>query len=199
MKHPNRFVGAMLLALTGALTYGLHAQQAQQQPQQQPAPTTRGIAAVDSAVAVATVEAINQETREVKLRKENGELVDLVVGPEARNLAQVKVGDKVTAAYEVGLVVALSPPGSEPVRVTDTQVARTPEGARPGGVVRQSVAVTATVVAIDTKARAVTLRGPRQTVELPVAADIDLSKIKVGDQVGAVYQESFAIRVDPAQ
>jgi hypothetical protein len=36
-------------------------------------------------------------------------------------------------------------------------------------------------------------------VELPVAADIDLSKFKVGDQVSAMYQESVAIRVDPAQ
>jgi hypothetical protein len=195
MKQPNRILGLTFVALASAVSYGVVAQQTQPQA----APETRGIAAVDSAVAVATVEAINQETREVKLRKENGELIDLVVGPEARNLPQVKVGDKVTAAYEVGLVVALSPPGNAPARVTDTQIARTPEGARPGGVIRQSVAVTATVVAIDTPSRTVTLRGPRQTVELPVAADIDLSKFKVGDQVSAMYQESVAIRVDPAK
>jgi Cu/Ag efflux protein CusF len=197
MKLSTMILGSALATLTSVVMCGAHAQQGQQQ--QQAAPATRGIAAVDSAVAVATVEAINQQTREVKLRKENGELVELVVGPEARNLAQVKVGDKVTAAYEVGLVVALTPPGSAPARVTDTQIARTPEGARPGGVIRQSVAVTATVVGIDTPTRTVTLRGPQRTVELPVAADIDLSKFKVGDQVSAMYQESVAIRVDPAQ
>ena len=59
-------------------------------------------------------------------------------------------------------------------------------------------AVTATIVGIDSKARTVTLKGPRQTVELAVADDIDLSKAKVGDQVGAVYQEAFGLLVEPA-
>jgi len=167
---------------------------------QQPAPQgqARGVAAGTSVTAVAIVEAINQETREVSLRKEDGELVQMVIGPEARNLAQVKKGDRVTVTYEVGLVVALGPPGQTPARVTNTEIGRTPAGARPGGVIRETTAVTATVVAIDTATRVVTLRGPQQTVELEVAPDIDLSKVKVGDQVGAVYAESFALSVTPA-
>ncbi len=167
---------------------------------QQPAPQgqVRGVAAGSSVTAVATVEAINQETREVTLRKEDGELVQMVIGPEARNLAQVKKGDRVTVTYEVGLVVALGPPGQAPARATETEIARTPAGARPGGSIRETTAVTATVVAIDAATRVVTLRGPQRTVELEVAPDIDLSKVKVGDQVGAVYAESFALRVDPA-
>lgn len=168
---------------------------------QQPAPQgqARGVAAGSSVTAVAIVEAINQETREVTLRKEDGELVQMVIGPEARNLAQVEKGDRVTVTYEVGLVVALGPPGQTPTRVTNTELARTPAGARPGGAIRETVAVTATVTAIDPTSRIVTLRGPQRTVELEVAPDIDLSKVKVGDQVGAVYVESLALRVDPAQ
>jgi Cu/Ag efflux protein CusF len=168
---------------------------------QQPAPQgqARGVAAGSSVTAVAVVEAINQETREVTLRKEDGELVQMVIGPEARNLAQVEKGDRVTVTYEVGLVVALGPPGQAPARVTETEVSRAPAGARPGGAIRETVAVTATVTAIDATARIVTLRGPQRTVELEVAPDIDLSKVKVGDQVGAVYAESIALRVDPAQ
>ena len=51
---------------------------------QQPAPQgqARGVAAGSSVTAVAIVEAINQETREVSLRKEDGELVQMVIGPE---------------------------------------------------------------------------------------------------------------------
>jgi hypothetical protein len=45
----------------------------------------------------------------------------------------------------------------------------------------------------------VTLKGPKRTVDLPVAKDVDLAKVKVGDQVGAVYQESFALTVEPAK
>jgi hypothetical protein len=157
------------------------------------------VGAVASASAVATVEAIDLKTREVKLRKEDGELVTLVVSEEARNLPQVAKGDVVNVAYEVGLVVGLGPPGKDPIRIEDTQAARTPAGAKPGGAIQRTVAVTATVVAIDAVNHTVTLKGPRQTVALPVAHDIDLTKVKVGDQVGAVYQESFALTVEPAK
>ena len=47
--------------------------------------------------------------------------------------------------------------------------------------------------------RTVTLKGPKHTVDLPVSKDIDLAKVKVGDQVGAIYQESFALTVEPAK
>ena len=169
---------------------------AQEQPAS--APAVRGAAAGTSVTAVATVEAINQETREVTLRKEDGEQVTLVVGPEARNLPQVERGDRVTVTYEVGLLVGVGPPGAEPVRVEDTQVARTPLVARPGGTIRQTTAVTATILAIDPATRMVTLQGPRQTVELMVAPDIDLSKVKVGERLGVVYAESVALTVEPA-
>jgi Cu/Ag efflux protein CusF len=174
---------------------------AQQQPAATPpaaAPAARGAAAGASVTAVATVDAINQETREVTLRKENGETVTLVVGPEARNLAQVEKGDRVTVTYEVGVLVGIGPPGAQPTRVEDTQVARTPAGARPGGSIRQTTAVTATILEIDTAARTVVLQGPLQTVELAVAPDIDLTKAKVGERVGVVYSESFALTVEPA-
>jgi Cu/Ag efflux protein CusF len=163
-----------------------------QQPTQPPA-SGGGLAVgtTASARATATVEAIDQKTREVTLRKEDGELVTLVVSEEARNLPQVVKGDRVTVVYKVGLVVALGPPGKEPVRVEDTKAA--------GGVIQETIAVTATVVGIDPTTRVVTLKGPRQTLALPVASDIDLSKIKLGDQVGAVYQQSLALNVEAAK
>jgi Cu/Ag efflux protein CusF len=157
------------------------------------------VGASASTTVKATVEAVNMQTREVTLRKSDGELVTLVVSPEARNLPQLAKGDVVTATYNVGLVVALGPPGKEPVRVDDTQATRTAPGEKPGGSIQQTVAVTATVTAIDAATRTVTLKGPKQTVSLPVSKDIDLTKVKVGDQVGAIYQESFALTVEPAK
>jgi Cu/Ag efflux protein CusF len=155
--------------------------------------------AVATTTVRATVEAVDLSKREVTLRREDGEIVTLVVSEEARNLPQLQKGDIVTASYQVGLVVALGPPGKEPVRVDDTQAARTAPGQKPGGAIQQTVAITATVVGIDMKTRTVTLKGPKQTVDLPVEKDVDLSKVKVGDQVGAVYQESFALTVEPAK
>jgi len=172
---------------------------AQQPASSAPARDHPAAGAVASATVRATVESIDQKTREVTLRRDDGELVTLVVSEEARNLAQVAKGDIVTASYQVGLVVALGPPGKEPVRVDDTQAARTAAGQKPGGAIQQTVAVTATVVGIDMATHTVTLKGPKRTVDLPVAKDVDLTKVKVGDQVGAVYQESFALTVEPAK
>jgi Cu/Ag efflux protein CusF len=200
----------LTLAVAGLVAAPVLAQQAQkpataQQSAKpaQPAPSAAPQAASDhpaagvvaSASAVATVEAIDLKTREVTLKKEDGELVTLVVSEEARNLPQVAKGDVVTVTYEVGL----GPPGKEPLRVEDTQAARAPAGAKPGGAIQRTVAVTATVVGIDAANHIVTLKGPRQTVALPVSHDIDLTKVKLGDQVGAIYQESLALSVEPAK
>ncbi len=172
---------------------------AQQPAASAPAHDRPAAGAVASTTVRATVEAVDLKTREVTLRREDGELVTLVAGEEARNLPQLAKGDVVTATYQVGLVVALGPPGKEPVRVDDTQASRTAAGQKPGGAIQQTVAVTATVVGIDTATRTVTLKGPKQTVSLPVSKDIDLTKVKIGDQVGAIYQESFALTVEPAK
>jgi Cu/Ag efflux protein CusF len=153
-----------------------------------------GVLAAETVTA--TVQAIDLTTREVVLRTADGESIVLVVGPEARNLGQVEVGDLVTAQYQVGLVVGLGPPGVES-RVDETEVVRTPEGARPGGIVRTTTAVTATITAIDAEQRIVTLQGPERTIELPVSDAVDLGNVKVGDRVGAVFEESLAILVEP--
>jgi Cu/Ag efflux protein CusF len=200
----------LTLAVAALIAAPVLAQQAQKPATAQPAakPAEAAPAAardhpaagvVASASAVATVEAIDLKTREVTLKKDDGEIVTLVVSEDARNLPQVVKGDVVTVTYEVGLVVALGPPGKDPIRVEDTQAVRTPAGAKPGGAIQRTVAVTATVVGIDTANHVVTLKGPRQTVALPVSHDIDLTKVKLGDQVGAIYQESLALTVEPAK
>ena len=54
------------------------------------------------------------------------------------------------------------------------------------------------VRAINQEPRTVTFEGAEHTVTLAVEEDIDLSNIRVGDQVDALYQESLAISVEPA-
>jgi Cu/Ag efflux protein CusF len=149
-----------------------------------------------SETVTAAVTAIDMATREVTLRKADGEIGVLVVGPDARNLGQVKVGDLVRAQYQVGLVVALGPPGVE-ARIEETEIVRTPEGSRPGGVVRTTTSVTATSTAVDVEQRIVTLQGPERTIRLPVSAAVNLGNAKVGDRVGAIFEESLAILVEP--
>jgi Cu/Ag efflux protein CusF len=151
-----------------------------------------------SQTVTATVTAIDLTAREVTLRTAEGESLVLVAGTEARNLEQLEVGDLVTAQYQVGLVMALGPPGVE-ARLQETEVVRRPLGERPGGIVRATTAITATITAVDMETRTVTLQGPERTVELPVAEDVDLASVKVGDRVGAMFEESLAIQVEPVE
>ena len=99
-----------------------------QQPARDPA-----VGASASATVQATVEAVNMQTREVTLRRDDGELVTLVVSEEARNLAQVAKGDIVTASYQVGLVIALGPPGKEPYESTIRRPRARPPVRSPAG------------------------------------------------------------------
>ena len=53
------------------------------------------------------------------------------------------------------------------------------------------------MIAIDQKTHMVTLRGPKQEVDLYVADPAQLKLIKVGDQIEAEYTEAVAITVEP--
>ena len=61
----------------------------------------------------ATVEAIDQETREVTLKGAEGNVVTITASPDVRNLAQVDVGDLVLAEVyeEVTIEVFANPEG----------------------------------------------------------------------------------------
>ena len=187
--------GIVIVASLGLL-FSASAIQATEAPQERDMPAVMMGAGTTT---TATVEAIDHETRAVTLRSESGQLVDFIAGDEVRNLAQVRVGDRVMVSYQVGLVMALSPSGSGVRQRHDTvEMGRAEPGQKPAGVVRKTVEVTATVRGVDMKERTVTLQGPQHTVTLPVAEDIDLNSIKVGDQVDAMYRESLAIKVESA-
>ncbi len=71
-----------------------------------------GKATMGAAATMATVQSIDQTTREVTLRYPDGSVSTFVAGDEVRNLAQVKNGDVVLMEYFAGLAVALAPKGS---------------------------------------------------------------------------------------
>ena len=149
----------------------------------------------------ATVQAIDLDKRIVTLKGAKGNVFDLKVGPQARNLPQVKVGDTVTVKYYESIAYRLLKPGEKP---TDTQVAveagRTKAGKKPGGVLATEVTITATIEAIDKKTQKVTAKGPDGnsfTVKAQDPKNLDL--IKVGDNVEITYTEAVAIAVKPAK
>ena len=82
--------------------------------------------AAQSMMVQATVEAINHETREVKLKRADGEIIEFVASEEARNLDQVSVGDIVTAEYVESLSIeVIANEGHEPDAGEMAAIART--------------------------------------------------------------------------
>jgi hypothetical protein len=149
---------------------------------------------------VATVEAVDAAKREITLKGPKGKVVPLSVSPEVRNLEQVKVGDQLKVTYVEALSLTLKKNGKE-LRSSNTKSdsVRAPEGAKPGGAVAEQVKVTADVIAVNRKTHMVTLKGPKQEVDLYVGDPEQLKLIKVGDQIEAEYTQAVAMTVEPAK
>jgi len=152
----------------------------------------------DLVVVTATVEKIDMSTREVTLKGTDGKLETITVGPEARNLGQVKVGDVVTMKYYQSLAIFVAPPGGEPSVSETTDVERAALGKKPAGQVTKVTQATVTVEAVDLEKRTVTVKGPKGNVTtLKVGDQVKrLNEVKVGDQIVARYTEAVAISVE---
>lgn len=69
-----------------------------------------GVAAVDTQLITATVEAIDYETRMVTLQGPEGNSLTLAVDESAPNFDKVKVGDQVVARHTTAVAISVSAP-----------------------------------------------------------------------------------------
>ncbi len=159
-----------------------------------------GVAEVaDAAIAVDVIVNIDKESRAITLKNEEGEKWVFTAGPEVRNFDQLKRGDLVIMEYYAGFAIALEPKGSGlKARISELKVERAKPGEKPGMKVTDSTYAAAEVAAVDTKHRTVTLQGARGSLMLKVGDEIDLSQVKVGQEVEALYVQSYAVSVAPA-
>jgi len=159
---------------------------------------TKGQAVMSSETVTATVNKVNQKTREVTVKTDKGEEYTFVAGDHVKNLAQVKKGDIITAVYTEAIAYEVKKHGTAGVQTTTAAAAAKP-GEKPAGAVAQQTTVTVTITAIDTKAPTVTFMGPRGNKETVKVRDPkNLIGVKVGDMVDITYTEALAIKVDEA-
>ena len=186
-------------ALLGALCLPSSAQQQPGATGAVVAASAPGKASIARTASVrATVESIDVASRQVTLKGPRGNVFPMTVDPQVRNLEQVKVGDQVVVRYFEALSLTLKKNGKELRGSTEqTDSVRTPKGDRPGGAVAREVEVTADVIAVNAKTQTVTLKGPKQTVDLKIPDKGQFNLVKVGDQIQAVYTEALAVGVEP--
>ena len=113
-------------------------------------------AILGSASAIATVQAIDYETRVVTLRDAEGDLTTFIAGDSMVNLAHVKKGDVVLIDYFEGFAIAIGPKGTGlTAREDDIDVEGFRAGQRPDGSVTETTDVLGTVKSVDKKSRIV--------------------------------------------
>lgn len=149
----------------------------------------------------ATVTSVDQATRMLGLKGDDGSATTFEVGPEVKNFPQIRVGDKVVVSYYRGLAAELQPKGtplSKKVDQLDLATSAQP-GTKPGAGVGTAVHATVVIEKVDTKANTVSFKRPDGVSRtLPVRSQEGkdfIKKLKAGDQVEVLYSEAVAIEV----
>jgi Cu/Ag efflux protein CusF len=150
----------------------------------------------------ATVVSVDPKSRIIELRGEEGRTGAFTAGPEVKNFAQIRTGDKVVVSYYRGIAAQVLPPGTTKNEVNQIDLASTAQpGAKPGAGVGSAIRGTVVVQTIDTKANTITVRKPDGTSRtLPVESEEGrtfIKKLKKGDKVDVVYAEALAVEVRP--
>lgn len=163
--------------------------------------TAPGKAAVAQTVKItAKITAIDKATRDITLEGPQGNAVTVTAGADVKNFDSLKVGDRVDLQYVEALTLELKKGGGLVVGKTEkVDAAGGKAGAPPAGAVGRQVTIVADVVAVDPSSRVVTLKGPKQTVDLRIADPEQFRRIAKGDQVEATFTQAVAVAVEPAR
>ena len=166
---------------------------------QAPAALQSGEIMLGTVEVTASVTKIDQTTREVTLRKEDGEEFSFVASDEVRNLAQVQKGDVVTVAYAEALAYDVKKGGQAADAGTVVAGGSAEPGQKPAGVIARQTMVTVLITAIDPKVPSVTFKGPGgNTRTIKVRHPEKLQGVSVGDTVDLTYTEALGIKVEEA-
>lgn len=164
-----------------------------------PAAAPKGEAVIASVDVTATVTKVDQATREVTLKKEDGQEYSFVASDDVKNLAQVKPGDVVTVTYAEALAYEVKKGGTAVEPATVVAGGSAEPGMKPEGAIARQTTVTVLITAIDPTVPTVTFKGPAgNTRTIKVRHPEKLEGVKVGDTVEITYTEAFAIKVEEA-
>lgn len=193
---PMRITLMLALACAVALTDAALAQSASVSAVAAQAPGAR-LAGAEVSVRARVVE-LDRARRLATLKGPKGNVVTLEVPAEVKNFDQVRVGDELVVRYMEAIAARIEPASKSGIRerVESTGAATAAAGAMPGVATERTVEVVAVISALDPKAGTATLRGAKRTVTVKVPDGIDVSKLKVGDEVHAVMVEAVVLNVE---
>lgn len=193
MDMRNYIMAALLVFLTYAAS-AFAQQPAQEFSEISSAPGRATLTSTTTASAI--VEAIDAPSRRLTLRLADGRKVDAVVGKEARNFDQIKVGDEIRVESMSTIVLQRKPGGQALTESEKIDMTRAEPGQKPGGVVTYKARMLTDVVGVNKAKKTITLKDPEgKLIVLNVKNPEQFDAVKVGNQVEIDYLETLAIAV----
>ena len=151
----------------------------------------------ETVTATVTIEAIEQSTRLLSIRREDGTHDMILVPTDFERFSDLKVGDKITARYYGSLIVRLKKPGEAAIDVDKAAVTPT-TGKGPGGTAARQRTLTVTITAIDPKVPSITVKSDNGWVYSRKINDkAALAKVKVGDRLDITWNDAVLISAAP--
>ena len=148
--------------------------------------------------SMAIVEAVDKETRELKLIDANGKRYTVVASQLVANFDQIEPRDRIVMEYLESVAVFVVPEGA-PELGNAAAVEVAPLGEKPGIKAADTFMVKATIESLNVSDRIAILRtetGQVRTVK--IADDVPLDKVDVGDEVRMRVTQALAINVRKA-
>ena len=149
--------------------------------------------------ATATIKAIDQATRSVTLRTEDGNEDTFTVGPAVERFNQLKAGDTIRVTYMESIVFEVAKPGA--AAATSGSVAA---GGRlkdaPGGALGTQEKASVTVKAVDMNVPSITVTtADGRTLTRKIADKKNLEGVSAGDKIEITYTQAVLVSADAAK
>jgi hypothetical protein len=162
-------------------------------------PSPRVVVAETTSIE-ARLDAVDVKTRRMTVTGPGGKTLTLKVGPDVKDLDQVKPGDQLVVRYFEPLALFVRKAAEPRAAAEGAAVQVIPRGKRPVAVPVDTVEFKGTVEAIEYAKRRLTLKGPEgKTRTIKVDPGVNrFDGVKKGDQIVVRYTEAIAFSVRKA-
>ena len=150
---------------------------------------------------VATISAINPETREVELKDAQGNTRTVVAGPRVQRFDELKVGDAVHATVEITALAELREPTEEEIASLGEAklgVVRSGQDGPLAGGVAESTTSVVMVVGLSLFGNIITVMTvDGDLVDVQAQSEENLKQLRLGDTIVVTYSAAIVASVVP--
>lgn len=145
---------------------------------------------------------IDHQNREMTLKGSDGHIETFYVDKAVQRFNEVKVGDKVSMDYYLGVSAEVRKPTEEekqnPLVVLDA-TGKTAPGAPPAAFDARQIRAVVTIESLNRNAQTVTVKGPRGKYFTARVADPSrFERVRIGDTILMTFTEATAVSLKPA-